>query len=140
MNIFHTFSGAVIVDFEQVNFSRVSKSANGFEKFLNIFVSALGNFAPRKKKYSQGSNIPFMNQTLKKAQMERACLRNSYLTHKSVENKIASNRQRNYCVSLLQKAKKIIFHKGKSAIRPPFNGPEVLSFVNDKAKLLLKLF
>ena len=48
----------------------------------------------------------FVNETLKKAHMGRTCLRNLYLKRKSVENKIASNGQCNYCVSLLQKTKK----------------------------------
>ena len=37
-----------------------------WKKFFNIGVSALDNFALRKKKYSRRSNTPFMNKTLKK--------------------------------------------------------------------------
>lgn len=52
------------------------ESFYGLEKFLNICVNALDNFAPRKIQYSRGNNMPLMNQTLNKAQMKRACLRN----------------------------------------------------------------
>ena len=37
---------------------------NGFEKFLVVSVKILDRFAPYKKKYLRGNNIPFINKSL----------------------------------------------------------------------------
>ena len=61
-------------------------------------------FAPPKKKYSKGNNMPFMNKL--RAHMKRTRLRNCYPKKSSEENRLSYVKQRNYCVSLLRKNKK----------------------------------
>ena len=51
--------------------------------------------------------MSFMNKSLKKAHMKRSRLRNIYLKSKTDTSRIAYIKQRNYCVSLLRKTKKI---------------------------------
>ena len=80
--------------------------SNGLQKFIDICIKTLDKFAPRKKKYSRGNNIPFMNKSLCRAHMERTRLRNCYLKKRSEQNRLSHVKQRNYCVSLLRKTKK----------------------------------
>ena len=47
----------------------------------------------------------FINKTIKKAFMTRTRLTNMYLKNRSDNNKREYNKQRNYCISLLQKTK-----------------------------------
>ena len=70
-------------------------------------MKAPDKFAPRKKKYSRGNNMPFMNKLLSRAHMKRTRLRNCYLKKRSEQNRLSYVKQRrNYCVSLLRKTKK----------------------------------
>ena len=69
----------------------ISTCANGFEIFLNICVSALDNFAPRKKVFTR-TQYPFHESNFHVRQVKRARLKNSYLKNKSVEKKTAYNR------------------------------------------------
>ena len=71
----------------------------------------LNKFAPSKKKYVRANQAPFMNKTLQKAIMERTRLRNKFLKYKTVSNKIAYNKQRNYCVKSVQKRKETILQQ-----------------------------
>ena len=58
---------------ENVNLS------NSLQKFIDICMKSLDKFAPRKKKYSRGNNMPFMNKLLSRAHMKRTWRRNCYL-------------------------------------------------------------
>ena len=49
---------------------------NGMEKFLQICIKALDELASQKKKYSRGNNMPFINETIKKAFMMTSRLKN----------------------------------------------------------------
>ena len=49
---------------------------NGMEKFLQICIKTLDELAPQKKKYSRGNNMPFINETIKKAFMMTSRLKN----------------------------------------------------------------
>ena len=51
-----------------------------------------------------------MNKKLQKAIMERTRLRNKFLKYKTVSNKISYNKQRNYCVNLCRKEKKLSYN------------------------------
>ena len=62
-------------------------------------------YAPLKKKYIRGNNSPFMNRTLSEEIMKRSRLRNKFLKSKSEADKKNYVKQRNYCVSLLRRAK-----------------------------------
>ena len=62
-------------------------------------MKALNKFATRKKKYSRGSNMPFMNNSLSRAHMKISRLRNCCLKKRSEQNILSYLKQRNYCVS-----------------------------------------
>ena len=53
---------------------------------------------PKKRKYLTANNSPFMNKGIAEAVMDRTRVRNKFLKNRSRENKLALNRQRNYCV------------------------------------------
>ena len=88
---------------EKLVTENINTNCSGLEKFLQICVNTLNNLAPCKKKYSRGNNIPFMNKSLTSAHMKRSRLRNLYLKDKTETSRIAYIKQRNFCVSLLQK-------------------------------------
>ena len=51
-------------------------------------MKSLDKFAPRRKKYSRGNNMPFMNKLLSRAHMKRTRPRNGYLKKRSGQNRI----------------------------------------------------
>ena len=61
-------------------------------KFLQICIKALNELAPQKKKHSTGSNIPFINKTIKKAFMTRSRLRNISPKNRSDNKKCEYNK------------------------------------------------
>ena len=67
-------------------------------------MDTLNLFAPIKKKYARGNQIPFMTKDLSKEMMTRSRLRTKYLKDKTEENRLLYT-QRNKCVSLLRKTK-----------------------------------
>ena len=84
----------------------VMKNINLNDGLQNVIDICMNKFAPRKKKYSRGNNMPFMNKLLSRAHMKRTRLRNCYLKKRSEQNRLSYVKQRNYCVSLLRKTKK----------------------------------
>ena len=82
-----------------------SNNDNGLEKFCKTTMDTLNLFAPMKKKYARGNQMPFMSKDLSKEIMIRSKLRNKYLNDKSEENRLLYTQQRNKCVSLLRKTK-----------------------------------
>ena len=60
-----------------LQFGNNSLPGNGQAKSLNIYVSALGNCARSKKKYLQGNNMAFINETLLKGGTKITRLRNT---------------------------------------------------------------
>ena len=77
--------------------------------FVDTFLNILNKKAPVKKRHIRANQAPFMNKNLQKAFMTRSRLRNNFLKHKTMENKEAYNRQRNYCVNLVRKEKKTYY-------------------------------
>ena len=86
---------------EKLSTENIISNCIHFEKFVLIFV-----FAPCKKKYSPGNNMPFITISLKKPQMKERRLKNIYMKSKADANRNAYIKQRNYYVSHLQKTKK----------------------------------
>ena len=84
---------------------------NGLEKFLVVCVKTLDRFAPYKKRYLQGNNMPFMNKSLSRVFIKRSQLRSKYLKKRSETNRLAYAKQRNFYVSLLRKTKKDYYAK-----------------------------
>ena len=54
----------------------IRADCNGMETFLQICIKTLDELAPQKKKYSRGNNMPFINETIKKAFMTTSRLKN----------------------------------------------------------------
>ena len=76
------------------------------ERFIKVCINTFNNHAPSKKMYTRGNHLPFMNKELSKAIMNRTRLRNVYLRKRSTENRKKYSKQRDYCVSLLRRAKR----------------------------------
>ena len=83
-----------------------NNSSNGINKFLEICVNTLDIFAPLKKKYLRGNNMPFMSKNLVNTHRKRTRLRNKFLKNRTETNRVCNNKQRNFYVSLLRKTKK----------------------------------
>ena len=77
------------------------------EKFESLFVATLNKHAPLKTRYVRANISPFMTNTIYKAIMMRTKLRNKFLRLKTAESRVAYNKQRNLCVSLIRNAKNI---------------------------------
>ena len=79
------------------------------DTFHNIFLSVLNEHAPLKQKHLRANHGSFVTKELRKAIMKRSRLRNVYLQYRTEISKIAYNKQRNICVSLLKKSKRSYF-------------------------------
>ena len=87
----------------EVNRNNCDKSFKNFTFSRNAI---LNKHAPQKKKYVRGNQSPFMNKTLSKVIMQRSKLRNLFLKKRTEENRNNYVKQRNLCVTLLQKSKR----------------------------------
>ena len=76
------------------------------KEFNEIFLKVLDKHAPRKQKYIRANNSNYITKALRKEIMHRSRLRNKFLKKRTKESKIAYNKQRNICVSLLRKTKR----------------------------------
>ena len=76
-----------------------------FDVFMNICKATLDKVAPLKQ-YVRSNYSPFLNKEILKAIMNRTRLRNKFLRSRSTEDRSAYNQQRNFCLSLVRKAKK----------------------------------
>ena len=65
--------------------------------------------APIKKKYLRANHANFVTKQLRKAIMKRSKLRNDFLKDRNDASQSVYRKQRNLCVTLLRKAKKIVF-------------------------------
>ena len=75
--------------------------------FKLTFMAILNKHDPVKKKFTRGNNAPFLNKTLSQAFMHRFKLRNKYNNCPTEQNKISYNLQRNYCLPVKKREKKI---------------------------------
>ena len=109
---------------------------NGLENFCKTTMDTLNLFAPIKKKYTRGNQMPFMTKDLSKEMMTRSSLRNKYLKDKTEENRLLYTQQRNKCVSLLRKTK--INYYGNLNVKDITDGKKfwktVKPFLSDKSK------
>ena len=81
------------------------------DTFTQIVMDLLNKYCPIKLKYLRGNDSPFMTKDLRKAIMHRSKLRNKMNRLKTVEAFDEYRKQRNYCTSLLRKAKRSYFMK-----------------------------
>ena len=79
---------------------------------LDIFTGAalqiLGKYAPMLQKSIRANGSPFMNRSIKKEIMNRSRLKTKFLKENSEENRLAYNKQKHLCMSLLRKERKHI--------------------------------
>ena len=68
-----------------------------------FFLKVLDKHVPKKQKHIRANNSNYITKTLRKEVMRRSQLRNKFLRERTNESKIAYNKQRNICVSLLPK-------------------------------------
>ena len=73
----------------------------------NILTNTYLQDAPLKEKILRDDNAPFMNKTLSQPFMQRAKLKNKKQKDPTPQNDEAFKKQRNYCVSLLRRERKI---------------------------------
>ena len=101
-----------------------------------VTMDTLNLFAPIKKKYARGNQMPFMTKDLSKEMMTRSRLRNKYLKDKTEENRLLYTQQRNKCVSLLRKTK--INYYGNLNVKDVTDNKKfwktVKPFLSDKSK------
>ena len=79
------------------------------DAFKMIFFNVLNSFAPVRKKYLRANHSKFVNKELNKTMVQRTKLRNKFLRQKTTETRLAYNKQRNICVSILRRAKRSYF-------------------------------
>ena len=82
---------------------------DGFSNFLDIRKKILNYHVPCKQKYARGNQLPFINKTFSKEIVKRTRLRNRFLKDRNDYNKREFSKQRNYCVSLVRKSKKLYY-------------------------------
>ena len=82
-------------------FSQIS-----FGTFKSTVDNILQKHAPIKKRYVRANQASFINSKIHKEVMRRTRLRNKFIDSKTDADRIAYNKQRNYCVSLIRKQKK----------------------------------
>ena len=88
----------------------VGNQEDKLEALKNVTLSILDRLAPQKKRYVRNNQAPFINKEISKAIMARSRLLNKYRRDKTESNKLAYNKQRNYCVSLIRKQKKSYYN------------------------------
>ena len=76
--------------------------------FKSIFMRVLDKYAPSKTKMLRGNNAPFMSKKLSTEILHRSKLKNNFNKNPNEDTKKLYKKQRNFCVSLLKKKRKII--------------------------------
>ena len=96
---------------EELNNELLSIDNNNTElvEFTNTVLSILDKHAPIKRKYIRANNFAFKTKDLRAAIMKRSKLRQKFLKERTYDSKHLCNRERDLCVSLLQKTKRDYF-------------------------------
>ena len=99
-------NGAFMHELESASarFSQIS-----FGTFKSTFDNVLQKHAPIKKRYARANQASFINSRIHKEVMRRTRLRNKFIDSKTDADRIAYNKQRNYCVSPIRKEKKAYY-------------------------------
>ena len=85
----------------------IGENEEGFSNFLEISKKNVNYHAPCKQQNARGNHLPLINKTLSKETMNRTRLRNKFLKNRNNYNKKVFSKQRNFCVSLVRKSKKL---------------------------------
>ena len=86
------------------SFSQIS-----FGTFKSTVDNMLPKHAPIKKRYIRANQASFINNKIHKEIMRRTRLRNKFINFRTDADRIAYNKQLNYCVSLIRKEKKAYY-------------------------------
>ena len=82
---------------ESLSKENINTYCSGLEHFLQIFINAWNLFTPcKKKKYSRGNIMLFMNKSLTSAYLKRKKFGNLYRENKTDSSSIACIMKRNY--------------------------------------------
>ena len=81
-----------------------------YGEFEAVFIETLNKHAPLKEKTVRANNSPFMNKIISKAIMNRSRLKNRFLKNPNDRNRSNYNKQRNYCVNVVRREKKMYYN------------------------------
>ena len=81
---------------------------DGFNRFYKISIDTLNNFVPIKEKFVRTNQMSFITKEFSVEIKKRSRLRNDILRKETEENCKLYVKQRNKCLSLLKKAKKVL--------------------------------
>ena len=95
------FGEELLTELVNVN---IVENEEGFSNLLDICKENLNYYAPFKQKYAR------RNKTYSKEIMKRTRLKNKFLKNRNDYNKREFSKQRNYCVSLEKKSKKLYYN------------------------------
>ena len=140
----------------------VSAADSGFSEWVQVGIDV---YIPHRKYLVKPHSSPWLSAACAAAIVHRNHFFCLYQQNKSSESKVKFRRASNRCKRVLEAAKlayatktkesipsqklgsrdfwriaNSVLNKGKSAIPPLFNGPEVLSSASDKARLFAKNF
>ena len=86
------------------------QSEEKYEIFEEIFLNVLNRHARLKTKIIRGNHAPYMNTILRKAIMKRTQLQNKYYKSKTLDDRDAFKKQRNYVSRLYKKQRKRFYN------------------------------
>ena len=87
----------------------IGENEEDFSNFLDICKKNVNYHAPCKQKYARGNLLPFINKTVFKQIMKITRFRIKFLKTRIDYNKREFSKQKNYCVSLVRKSKKLYY-------------------------------
>ena len=150
------------VPWEDIFKLSVSAAASEFCEWVQFGIDV---YIPHRKYQVKPHSSPWFSAACAAAVVHRNHFFRLYQQNKSYESKVKFRQASNRCKRVLEAAKlayatkttesitsqklgsrdfwqiaNSVLNKGKSAVPPLFNGPEVLSFASDKAKLFAKNF
>ena len=96
---FKDFLNEVFMHELESTFSRFSQIS--FGTFKSTLDNILHKHAPIKKRYVRANQGSFINSKIHKEVTRRIRLRNNFIDSKTDADRIAYNKQHNYCVSLI---------------------------------------
>jgi hypothetical protein len=94
----------------KIRYQIESRDKTSLEELQNLLAKTYLQDAPLKEKVLRGNNAPFMNKKLSQAFMQRAKLKNKSQKYPTPQNTEAFKKQRNYCVGLLKRERKIFYN------------------------------
>ena len=87
--------------------SNLQTSDKDLKHFKETCLSVVNTIAPLKSRFIRANQAPFIDKEIQRAVMVRSKLRKKILKSRSKSDKKAYNKQRNKCVTLLRKTKKL---------------------------------